>query len=78
MLEDILKDKDYLVGDKASYADLSFVAWNAVLKLFPAVATWKADYPKVAAWNDRLEARESFKRLTVAREEANAKAKASA
>lgn len=78
MLENILKDKDYLVGDKVSYADLSFVAWNSILKLFPTVSGWKADYPRVAAWNDGLEARESFKRVLAVREEANSKPKVSA
>lgn len=78
MLENILKDKNYLVGDKVSYADLSFVAWHSLLKLFPAFIKWKADYPRVAAWNDGLEARESFKRVLAAREEANSRPKVTA
>lgn len=69
MLEDILKDRDYMVGDKASYADLSFVVWNLILDLFPDhFSTWKTDYPKVAAWQSRLEERASVKKVKIARE----------
>lgn len=73
VLEDILKDKDYLVGNKASYADLSFVVWNMVLDYFPVFSTWKTEYPRVAAWQDRLEKRESVKRVQVIKEEEKAK-----
>lgn len=68
-----MKDRDYLVGDKASYADLSFVVWNMLLTFFPDFISWKTEYPKVAAWHDRLEERESVKRVKIVREEAAAK-----
>lgn len=74
VLEDILKDRDYLVGNKASYADLSFVVWNMILAYFPVFDTWKIDYPRVAAWQNRLEQRESVKRVQVIKEEEKAKA----
>lgn len=71
MLEVILKDRDYLVGDKASYADLSFVAWNMLLDWFPDhFGTWKTDYPRVAAWEKRLEEREAVKRAYIVKAEA--------
>lgn len=73
VLEDILKDKDYLVGNKASYADMAFVVWNTVLDYFPVFNTWKTDYPRVAAWHGRMEQRESVKKVRIIKEEEKAK-----
>ncbi|KAH6980596.1 hypothetical protein BKA56DRAFT_673095 [Ilyonectria sp. MPI-CAGE-AT-0026] len=35
VLDNILKGKDYLTGNKYTYADLSFVLWNRVALLAP-------------------------------------------
>ncbi|KAH6971546.1 thioredoxin-like protein [Ilyonectria sp. MPI-CAGE-AT-0026] len=35
VLDNILKDKEYLVGNKCTYADLSFVPWNRVALFAP-------------------------------------------
>lgn len=68
VLEDILKDKKYLVGEKATYADLSFVTWNWVVNLFPDFAGWKTEFPSVAAWHERLEKRESVQKILADKE----------
>jgi glutathione S-transferase len=54
--------RPYLVGDKISYVDLMFVAWNWQLRLsmgpdFPA--EWKEKYPKCWDWNERMFKRDS-------------------
>lgn len=62
----------YLVGDKATYADLSFVPWFWLLTQPPHlmgedfVSEWKEKYPEAWAWNERLQARAP---VTKAREE---------
>lgn len=60
VLEKELTDnkKEWLVGDRISYADLSFVVWNWVLELFP-LEGWQKEYPKVAEWDRKLNERPS-------------------
>lgn len=60
VLEKELTDnnKEWLVGDRISYADLSFVVWNWVLERFP-LEGWQKEYPKVAEWDRRLNERTS-------------------
>lgn len=65
VLNTALEGKQYLVGEKCSYADLSFVSWiNAIPYLFgdekPPDFTEK--YPHYHAWLQRLLARPAVKR----------------
>ena len=57
--------QEYLVGDKATYADLMFITFNNVLctvVLYPEFdAEWKAAFPHCYAWHQRLMAREKVK-----------------
>ncbi|KAL7268115.1 hypothetical protein RUND412_009274 [Rhizina undulata] len=48
------ESKQWLVSDKLSYADLSFVPWNWYLARFPQLEGWEKKYPLVADWNKRL------------------------
>lgn len=51
-------DKEWLVGGRASYADVSFVVWNKVLDLqFTQLADWKKEFPRVAEWDRKLNER---------------------
>lgn len=53
VLDGALEGKTWLVGDKCSYADLSFFMWNIVLPLsmlYPAGQTPLSKYPNVLAW----------------------------
>ncbi|KAI5845673.1 glutathione S-transferase [Morchella snyderi] len=57
-------NKEWLVGGKCSYADLSFVSWNWYLDTFfagTAVDGWRDEYPHTAAWEKRLLERESVR-----------------
>lgn len=65
VLDTILKAKEYLVGDKCTYADLSFVTWY---KLAPYITgdtkiDFKGDYPHYYACMERLTARPAVKKV---------------
>ena len=60
VLNAYLKDKDWLVGDKCTYTDLSFIMWNVsidiVMKDCPV--KWNIeDYPDFKRWMEALKAR---------------------
>lgn len=50
--------------------DLAFVPWNWLLKWLPNSAEWEKDFPKVAEWDGRLNARESVKKAREIRADA--------
>lgn len=58
VLEDILatKPSGWLVGDKVTIADLSFITWNnfGLAALVPEGTDTKALFPKVSAWHEKL------------------------
>lgn len=63
VLDNILVGKEYLVGDRVSYADLSFVPWNWVLDyLGEDISGWQEEFPNTAAWNARINARPAVKK----------------
>lgn len=65
VLNDILTDKEYLVEDRISYADLAFVTWLGVLEWDSmGKGEWKKNekFAAVKAWYERLTERESFKK----------------
>jgi len=68
VLNDILTDKEYLVEDRISYADLSFVTWLGVLEWDSmGKGEWKKNekFAAVKAWYERLTERESVKTAMV-------------
>jgi glutathione S-transferase len=63
VLEGWLTDKQWLVGDRMSYADLAFVPWN---DRFDAVVLCPEEekfsgLPNVTAWHQRMVERPSWK-----------------
>jgi glutathione S-transferase len=68
VLEDILKDKEWLVGGKCSYADLSFLPWNGLLGWMSGFDGWQEKYPKVAAWDAKMNELDSVKKMKAAKE----------
>ncbi|KAJ3542974.1 hypothetical protein NM208_g3816 [Fusarium decemcellulare] len=63
VLDGILRDRSYLVGDKFTYADLSFIPWNRVALGAPF---FKGDldgigtrFPNFLAWHERINSRPS-------------------
>ncbi|KAJ5974389.1 hypothetical protein N7481_011599 [Penicillium waksmanii] len=56
VLDRALKGKEYLVGEKWSYADLSFIPWFGILD-FLGISI--SEYPNLGAWLDRQKAKPS-------------------
>lgn len=62
VLETILADKEYLVENRVSYADLAFVPWHWLLEWLPETEGWQKEFPKMAEWDKKLNARDSVKK----------------
>lgn len=58
VLEGILKGKEFLVGGKLSYADVSFLPWYSLVEspLLGDKVDLAKDFPGVKAWLDRTQA----------------------
>ncbi|KAH8776659.1 glutathione S-transferase [Diaporthe sp. PMI_573] len=78
VLDNILAGKQYLVGDKPTYADFAFVTWdNAIAWIFGEEAAQivpEDKYPNFFAWHKRLVARPSVQ--TAIAEQGKARAQA--
>ncbi|KAJ5861942.1 glutathione S-transferase [Penicillium soppii] len=57
-----LKDKQYLVGDKYSYADILFLPWFEIVpELFNEEVNLQKDFPLVAQWLERIKGRKTVR-----------------
>ncbi|KAL3965366.1 glutathione S-transferase/chloride channel [Purpureocillium lilacinum] len=67
VLNTILEGKQYLVGEKFTYADLCFIPWDFVVQGFltDVWADHEVDkkYPNFVAWHKRITERESVKKV---------------
>lgn len=72
VLNGVLEGKDWLVGEKMTYADLAFVPWNDILhQCVPMTLEDRfKDFPNVKAWHERMTARDSWKKLGEVRKKA--------
>ncbi|TVY82787.1 Glutathione S-transferase-like protein tpcF [Lachnellula suecica] len=68
VLDKALKGKTWLVGDKCTIADLSFVTWDGMA----AKMGIEKNYPDYYAWNQRLVARPSVQKMLKDKEAAMA------
>ena len=70
VLEQSLRGKQWLVGDKCTYADLAFVTWNDRMDMVLGVPDSKPlqEFPNVEAWHNRMVGRESFRKAMAVRE----------
>ena len=71
VLNGALEGKTWLVGDKCTYADLSYFMWNVIIPLsmkYPAGETPLSKFPNVLAWHERMAGRESVKKTLAARQ----------
>ncbi|KAI1384136.1 glutathione S-transferase [Hypoxylon trugodes] len=70
VLDGWLATRQWLVGDKMTYADLAFVPWNdridSVILCKPEEKF--AGFPHVQAWHERMNSRPSWKRCMEVRE----------
>jgi len=64
VLDTVLSKQKYLVGDKVTIADLSFLPWNvgAIAGLVPDIDIEK-NYPAFARWHKELNEREVVKKV---------------
>lgn len=68
VLDQALKGKDWLVGDKFTFADLAFAPWNDrtdTIMRFPPVSPEEnpiRDFPNVYAWHQRVTSRDTWKK----------------
>ncbi|KAF6810406.1 glutathione S-transferase domain-containing protein [Colletotrichum sojae] len=65
VLEKALEGKEWLVGDKMTFADMAFVSYNSGVHLFfecqPGDGLKK--FPNVEAWHRRMTSRDSWKKV---------------
>ncbi|TGO36238.1 hypothetical protein BHYA_0131g00160 [Botrytis hyacinthi] len=62
VLESVLKTRDWLVGDKCTYADLCFIAWQRWASRYGGEDIYK-DCPHVEAWLERMKTRPAVKKI---------------
>lgn len=74
VLNRALEGKQYLVGDKCTYADLSFLSWTWVQSfiLQDTKVDTEKEYPNYHAWIERLMARPAPKKVLEAKQKAMA------
>nr|XP_001391317.2 glutathione S-transferase Ure2-like protein [Aspergillus niger CBS 513.88] len=76
VLDNVLKDREYLVGGRCSYADISFVQWFNVF----GIATdndvdMEKEYPNLYSWLEKIKARPAITRTAELQKEAIANEK---
>jgi glutathione S-transferase len=59
VLDGHLKDREYLVGNKTTYADLAFVSWQIGINNATPDVDWEKEFPNLSAWLTRLTGRAS-------------------
>ncbi|KAM0226902.1 hypothetical protein ACHAPO_011996 [Fusarium lateritium] len=62
VLEKVLSSREWLVGDKCTYADLSFLAWQRWAPRYGGEDIYEK-FPKVAAWVKRMEVRSTVQKV---------------
>ncbi|KAE8357836.1 glutathione S-transferase [Aspergillus caelatus] len=68
VLNTVLSEKEWLVGDKCTYADLAFVMWNFQIPFFMASRTgehaWNPEeFPHFTRWQNAMVARPSVAKV---------------
>lgn len=68
VLDGVLSKRDWLVGNKCTYADLIFVTWNMQITFFMGSRTgehaWKPEeFPHFTRWQNAMMARPSAQKM---------------
>jgi len=74
VLDECLKGKEYLVGNKCSYADLSFITWYTMTPFLDKTGKLQEAIdalPNYKAWMDRLLARPAVQKVLEAKKAAS-------
>lgn len=66
VLNSALEGRQWLVGDKMTFADMAFVPYHSLLHLFLERQPEDAfeGFPNVGAWHERMTSRDSWKKVT--------------
>lgn len=70
VLDRFLQDKEFLVGDKFSYADAAFVMGYTIMFLFTDYINVEKEYPHLNSWLERMKARPAVAKILEDRETA--------
>jgi glutathione S-transferase len=62
----------YLVGNKATYADLAWVTWDALLQWLVPDLDLATEFPDFNAWHQRLVERPAVKKTFADKDKVNA------
>lgn len=75
VLDKALEDRLWLVGDKCTFADLSFVTWQDLLGFISPdqVEDFAREFPNVEAWMGRMKERADVKKVLDEKQQAMAK-----
>jgi len=69
VLDGALECRDWLVGDKCTYADLSFFMWTTMFGyIYPPEENPTNKYKNLLAWHDRMASREAVKKVLAIRQ----------
>jgi glutathione S-transferase len=65
VLDGALEGKNWLVGDKCTFADLSFALWNDRIDALSGCKPEErfVGFPNVREWHERMTGREAWKRV---------------
>jgi len=64
VLDRWLETRQWLVGDRCTYADLAFIPWQVGIEAFVAKAYDPAkEFPHLAAWLERMKSREAVSKV---------------
>ncbi|KAL3462286.1 glutathione S-transferase [Aspergillus heterothallicus] len=63
VLDGVLKDREYLVGDRFSYADAAFLPWFDSLLIFTNEIKWEIEFPHLTAWLDKIRTRPAIAKV---------------
>lgn len=71
VLESALTDRQWLVGDKMTFADMSFVTWNSLAPDTMGTPDKNLfdEFPNVKAWHERMTERPAWKKIWQTRTE---------
>ncbi|KAI9067088.1 glutathione transferase Ure2p class [Trametes sanguinea] len=75
VLEGVLSKQAWLVGDKCSVADMSFITWTDAAITWPLVKegfNFEAEFPAVAKWHGAMTNRDSVKKVFAIRKATSA------
>ncbi|KAH8681453.1 glutathione S-transferase [Xylariales sp. PMI_506] len=71
VLDKILEGKQWLVGNKCTFADIAFIPWEQVIRFIsPETLERYKEYPNYSAWFERVTARPAIAKASKLRAEA--------